>query len=179
MARKKSDAQLQREIDAALATGRRQGTAKRRRFSHSSKSPVKRAFSLQDQIVELLMQHTDEAREVARDLLLDRGVIKTGQIAQLSLIGEDFAGDIYRVLLNDDNRRYWTAIPRTKMLRAGDVVDYVIAAKNSPGLVSAGDEPYPRYQLRIVEFPGNSSSEDEIVRWLTLGRVPLLLDATA
>jgi hypothetical protein len=120
MRTKKSPAQLDREIATAL--GRR--STRRHAVINASDADKER-------VVELLKQGGD-SREVARDLLLQRGIIKTGRVSRFDKIGDSFSGPIYQI--NIGNRRYWMIYdPNTfKIPGIGAVLDFSVTDEPPP-----------------------------------------------
>ncbi len=136
MRTKKSRAQLDREIAAAL--GRRSAR------HHAVIADVDDADK--ERVVELLKQGGD-SREVARDLLLQRGILKTGRVSRFDKIGESFSGPIYQI--NIGNRRYWMIYDPAsfKIPGIGAVLDF-----------SVTDEPPPL----TIDWPSKSPLKQQL-----------------
>ena len=151
----KSARQLDADIAAALAKPRR---------SHLSK--VSPRLSPKDQFVDLLMQRTDEAREIARDLLLEHGVIRRGRVESIRTIGDSFSGPIYQLTMNVGGKRgvrYWTVGPSSgyDIPTVGSTVDFMTTKgyppnSSPPWRDKAAKENAPKEQFhRYGGFEGD------------------------
>ena len=79
----------------------------RRQKSRSAHS-IRR--SSKEQFVDLLMQSTDESRAIARDLLLENDVIKTGRVESVKPLSfSGLSGPIHLITMNvgGDHIHYW------------------------------------------------------------------------
>lgn len=119
----KSRAQLDREIATALG---------RRSARHHAAIRDVADDDDKERVIELLKQSDAGAREVARDLLLQRGIIKTGRVSRFDRIGESFSGPIYQI--NIGNRRYWMVYdPNSfKIPGIGAVLDFSLTREPPP-----------------------------------------------
>lgn len=167
----KSKRQLDADIAAALANKR--PATKRPRRSHASTVPPRR--SSKERLVKLLMERTDEARDVARDVLLEHGVIKTGRIDSIRFIGDSFSGLVYQinVVMNEggglgesDPKRFWMVDPAgdPDMPDVGGHVDFISTDDYPP----TGKTPFgPKQQLHPVGgFLKRTLPESVIRKWI-------------
>lgn len=175
-AMRKSARQLEAEIAEALSkTPARTSKRKQSRRSHLSK--VSPNVSPKEQFVDLLMQRTDEAREIARDLLLEHGVIHRGRVESVRTIGNSSSGTIHEVTMNVGLRRpkiYWTVGPSSgyDIPEVGETVDFQ-TSKGRPPIAPTTDPAnksarYPKEQLyRYGGFRGDYP-ESIIRKWVAV-----------
>ena len=130
-------------------------------------------------VVDLLMQRDPAARQVARDLLLEQGVLKTGRIAYVEHAGESFSGQISKVEIARPGGgrplRYWVVgigrVPNRWSTSAGEyntgsVVDYTVT-QEPPPKGTGGVNP-PKQQLHPARFLLTTShlTEPILRRWI-------------
>lgn len=147
---KKKPGQVAREIEAFL---REKGDPKER-------------------FVALLMERTDEARQAARDLLLEQGILHTGRVVSVRSIGDSFSGPIHQLdvvetmgtrLGEGDPKRYWMVGQPPPV---GGIVDFTVTRAYPP----TGKTAYaPKYELHPAGFLGNTKflPESLIRKWIT------------
>jgi hypothetical protein len=168
---KKRSAQLDREIAAAL--GRR-----------SSRHHAAIAEDADKERVIELLQAVDD-RQVARDLLLQRGIIKTGRIKQLIPIGDSFTGRISMVEITGLGRptppsghRFWVMTHSAPSFKVGDVIDFTTTREPTPTGIGttlsarktklSGVGKLPKQRLHPVEILHSSTHfpESLVRRWV-------------
>lgn len=157
MSRKRA-AQLDREISEALRGKRRT------RSAHSSK----RLSDPKEQLVELLTQDSDEARQIARDLLLEHGIIQTGTVHAVRTIGDSFSGPITQIDIGSyrgalDPKRYWMVGPTSEVPAVGSSIDFTSVNAYPP----TGKSAYaPRRQLTPVKILSLKLPASVIQKWI-------------
>jgi len=124
-----------------------------------------------ERVIALLGQRDASARQVARDLLLQRGMIQTGRVKQLIPIGDSFSGWIFMAeitglgrLAGPSGHRFWVVAPSFKV---GDVVDFTTTREPPP--TGKGTKPKPpTQQLHPVGILTTSAvfPESVIRRWV-------------
>lgn len=160
---KKSPAQLDREIAAVL--GRKSAR------HHAVIRDVAADDDDKERVIALLGQRDASARQVARDLLLQRGMIKTGLVKQLIPIGDSFSGRIFMVEITGlghgagpSGHQFWVVAPSFKV---GDIVDFTTTREPPP--TGKGTKPKPpKQQLHPVGILTTSTifPESVIRRWV-------------
>ena len=163
---RKSKRQLDADIAAALA---KRSAAKTQR-AHASKASPSR--SPKERLVALLMERTDEARDVARDLLLEHGVIKTGRIESMRFIGDSHLGVVYEVsvVMNEGGRlkRFWMLDPEgdPDMAAVGEHVDFTSTDDYPPTSFTGENIVLPKQQLHSVSGLRAPWPESAIRKWV-------------
>lgn len=136
---------------------------KRSHSSHSTKRDPK------EQFVELLMQRTDEARQIARDILLKHGVIKTGRVDSVRPVGGvvpifqvDVVMHVGGRLGEYDPKRFWMAGPDAPAI--GSAIDFTVTDEYPP----TGKTTFaPKRQLHPVNrFLAADFPEFAIRNWI-------------
>lgn len=159
MTMKKKASQLDREIAEALRQ-----TPRTTPHRHATiVTPAK------EKLVALLMQRDEESTQIARDLLLEQGILHTGRVSTVREVGPSFSGPIHQVsvvkttggrLGANDPTRYWMVgtAPST-----GDVIDFTITREPPP----TGKTAFaPKYQLHPAGILGARVPESVIRRWI-------------
>ena len=129
-----------------------------------------------ERLAALLMQRTDEAREIARDLLLEQGIIKSGRVTSVRTIGDSFSGPLFQLgvsthsgtrLGENDPKRYWMVetYKGPGVPAVGTVVDFTITDEYPP----TGKTAFaPKAQLHPVGLlrRGTNFPESLIRKWI-------------
>lgn len=147
MPRKKSPAQLDREIAEVLAS---------------------RKQSPQDEVIELLLQRDPDAADVARDRLLEHGVMKTGRVDSVREVGLHYGGRTYQVgivmhgrgerLGSNDPKRFWTSMSAPTV---GSAVDFTSTKEDPPTGPSANS---PKQRLHVFNIEHLSRMPESVIR---------------
>lgn len=166
MPTKKRAAQLDREIAAILD---------RRSARHHAviRDAADAADADKERVIELLKQGDAGAREVARDLLLQRGIIKTGRVSRFDRIGESFSGPIYQI--NIGSRRYWmvydpdskwssaaSPLETIKIPGVGAVLDFSV----TDALPPLSNPSLLKQQLHLANLRAKGLPESVLRRWV-------------
>lgn len=149
----------------------------RARLSHASKADPR------EQFVALLIQRSYDAREIARDLLIEHGVLKTGKVDSIVPVADASSGKIFQVGIvlhgddggrpgSNDPKRFWMAAPTDgeEVPFKGSVVDFVSRKADPPTGKSAFS---PKHELLVVDpYRGigshtGSYPESLIRKWAT------------
>lgn len=157
---KKSAAQLDREISEALGSKKPQRNVTGGQRQQKLTAP-------QERFVALLNQRTDDARQIARDLLLEHGVIKTGRVDSVRTIGNSFSGPILQIGMavgnsggrigGSDPKRFWMVGPAggNDIPEIGGILDFMV----TDGYPPTGKSTYaPKKQLHPVSWRSSTTS---------------------
>lgn len=103
-----------------------------------------------EQFVALIMQRTPEARQIAKDILLEHGVMRTGRVASVRSVQDTFSGPAYQIQIerpSDDQRdpeRFWTVTQSPP--RVGALIDFTV----TDGYPPTGKSAFaPKQQLHL------------------------------
>ena len=118
---------------------------------------------IKERFVDLLLEGTDEARQVARDIALDQGVVHTGTVISEKMIGDSVEGPLYEVSVrrNGSTKRHWTRKP----VAQGDTVDFTV--KSGYPTMGWGRIPKgtPRTQMNSIGELFAMPFDETTIRW--------------
>lgn len=147
--------QLDREIAAALRGPQQKRSHAQRKKGVTSYAVV--ADDDKERVIELLEQGDNDSRQVARDLLLQRDIIRTGRVKQLIPMGESFSGRIFMVEItglarssSPSGHRFWVVSPSFKV---GDTIDFTTTREPPPTGRGTNTPKQQLHQAKIFDTP--------------------------